>query len=71
MTNKPQLETFRDSNVDATRVIQVVEVVSIFGEGETRSPIRIINKYFDLDGNRLARSQNDSEYFPPTKEDNE
>jgi hypothetical protein len=48
------IEEFRDSNVDEVRVIQVVEVKSLFGDGIAGSPCRQITEYFSLDGVLLA-----------------
>ena len=46
----------RLSNVDEVKVIRVVEVKSIIGEGTKESPIRQITEYFSLDGERIART---------------
>lgn len=56
--NRPSMENFRKSNVDEVRVIQVVQVKSITGDGTGEpghSPIRQIKEYFTLDGELLAR----------------
>ena len=46
----------RLTNVDECRVIQVVEIKSLVGEGDnTGTPSRQITEYFSLDGKRLAR----------------
>lgn len=45
----------RLSNVDEARVIEVVEVKSIVGEGIDGSPIRQITEYFSKEGELLAR----------------
>jgi hypothetical protein len=45
----------RLSPVNNARVIQVVEVVSIIGEGVKGDPIREVIEYFDFDGVILAR----------------
>jgi hypothetical protein len=47
----------RYTNVDEARVIQVVEVKSIIGEGVTGDPVRQITEYYDFDGTRLARTE--------------
>jgi hypothetical protein len=42
--------------VDTAKVIQVIEVCSLFGKGEDSiDPVRIIREYYTLDGKRLAR----------------
>jgi len=46
----------RLSNVDEARLIKVIEIKSIVGEGTKESPIRQIVEYFTLDGERIART---------------
>ena len=45
----------RLTNVDSVKQIEVIEVISIRGEGNTDDPITQITEYFLLDGTRLAR----------------
>ena len=46
----------RLTNVDEAKVIEVVEVFSIVGEGDGNgSPIRQIREYYSKDGELLAR----------------
>lgn len=46
----------RLSNVDEVKVIQVVEVKSLVGEGDGKgTPIRQIAEYFSVEGELLAR----------------
>ena len=66
MSKPMSVEQFRTSNVDSVKVIQAVEVQSIFGDGligkdsnsNEYSPIRRITEYFDLKGNLLATVDN-------------
>lgn len=54
---RPNIDSFRSSNVDGVKLIQVIEVNSIFGDGtneEGHSPIRSITEYYSLDGKLLA-----------------
>lgn len=56
--SRPSMEEFRKSNVDGVKVIQVIRVDSITGDGDGEpghSPIRPIVEYFTLDGELLAR----------------
>lgn len=48
------IEEYRDSNVDSVRLIQVVEVKSLFGDGVEDSPCRQITQYYDTEGKLLA-----------------
>ena len=45
----------RLSNVNSTREITVIEVVSIRGEGTPQDPITEVTEYFLPNGTRLAR----------------
>ena len=45
----------RLSNVDEARVIKVIEIKSVVGDGTTADPCRLITEYFSLAGERLAR----------------
>ena len=45
----------RLSNVDEARVIRVIEIKSLVGDGTKDDPCRLITEYFSLDGERLAR----------------
>jgi len=44
----------RTSNVNSARVIQVIEVKSIFGKGTDDDPVRELVEYYTLDGLLLA-----------------
>lgn len=57
--NRPSMEEFRKSNVDQVKVIQVIEVLSITGDGDGEpghSPIRQIKEYYSLEGELLTRT---------------
>lgn len=45
----------RLSNVDGAKIIQVVVVESIVGDGVKGSPVRTIQEYFSTEGELLAR----------------
>ena len=49
------IEDFRKSNVDEVKVIEVVQVKSLFGEGTKESIGRQIIEYYTLDGELLSR----------------
>jgi len=51
----------RLSNVNEARVIKVIEVKSLVGEGTAENPIREITEYFSFDGERIARTEYPSE----------
>ncbi len=51
MTNKH----IRLSNTDGAKVIKVIRVESLVGEGTAENPARQITEYFSLKGKRLAR----------------
>lgn len=54
--NEPKpIHWFRDSNVNSVKVIKVIEVKSITGDGldEPHTPIREVTEYFTLDGERI------------------
>ena len=48
----------RLSNIESAEVIRVIEVRSIIGEGTEKDPMRQIREYFNLDGARIARTDN-------------
>lgn len=61
--NRPiSIDKFRDSAVDEVRVIQVIEVKTLHGdglsgkdpEGNDYTPSRIVTEYYTLEGERLA-----------------
>lgn len=45
----------RLTSVNECKVIQVIEVIGIVGNGEIGNPIREVAEYFTLDGKLLAR----------------
>ena len=45
----------RFTHVDSTKIVSVIEVKSIRGEGTEEDPIEQITEYFSLEGERLAR----------------
>lgn len=45
----------RNSNVDSARVIEVLEITSIVGEGTKHEPVRQVVEYFSPEGKLLAR----------------
>lgn len=47
--------------VNSVRMIQVIEVVSLIGKGITGNPIREVTEYYSLDGDRLARTDGDTD----------
>ena len=53
-THRP-LEEYRDSFVDRVERLEVIRVLSVFGEGTDLSPVRQITEYFDTEGCLLAR----------------
>lgn len=46
----------RLSNVDHAEVIKVIRILSLVGTGTDEDPFRQITEYFDLKGNRIART---------------
>jgi hypothetical protein len=54
----------RLSNVDSVKLMNVIQIRSIRGEGNQSDPIEQITEYFLPDGTRLARvNQNDMPYL--------
>lgn len=49
---------------DSAKVIQVIETISIKGEGTKKDPVRIIYQYWDFNGKLLAIKDN---YLEETK----
>ncbi len=47
--------SFRTSPIDRAKVIQVIEVLVVKGEGTEEDPCRIIREYWSLDGVLLSR----------------
>lgn len=58
----------RNSNVNEARLIEVVEVKSIIGEGVKGDPIREIREYFAKDGTLLARTSGLEDLYKGTWE---
>lgn len=51
------LKFTRNSAVNEAKVIQVIAIESITGEGVEGDPIRLVREYFTLDGQLLARTE--------------
>lgn len=51
------LKFVRNSAVNEAKVIQVIAIESITGEGVEGDPIRPVREYFTLDGQLLARTE--------------
>lgn len=51
------LKFVRNSAVNEAKVIQVIAIESITGEGVEGDPIRLVREYFTLDGQLLARTE--------------
>lgn len=52
----------RHSNVDSVKVISVIQVESLVGEGIEGDPVRPIYEYFTTDGILLARTEKNQTY---------
>lgn len=52
----------RLSNVNSAKVVSVVLVNSIVGEGTLESPVKAIREIFNLEGELLARVDADTSY---------
>ena len=50
----------RLSNVDEIKVIKVIEVKSIVGEGIPTDPVKQIVEYYDFNGRLLARNDGEA-----------
>lgn len=46
----------RNSNVNEAKLIQVIAIESIVGEGVEGDPVRAVREYFSTDGVLLART---------------
>ena len=55
MTEHNVKQCWRNSNVDRVEVIQVIHVVSLFGDGVYSDPARTIHEYYNMDGELLSR----------------
>lgn len=42
------------SSVEYARIIQVIEVKTIIGDGTKENPVRVLFQYWDVKGNMLA-----------------
>lgn len=49
----------RFTHVNECKVMQVIEVRSIVGEGTNDDPVSVVVEYYSFDGERLARKTQD------------
>lgn len=53
------MRTFiRNSNVDSAKLIQVIAVESVAGNGTEDNPFHRVYEYYSVDGDLLARTDN-------------